>query len=354
MPPGKKKAPETLDDVLDDIRKEHGTGSIMRLGDTPLEPVEVISSGSVVLNEALGLGGFPRGRIIEVYGPESSGKTSIALHALAQAQKAGLVGAFIDAEHAFSMEWAAKLGVNTGQLFFSQPDNGEQGLDITQRLTNSGKVGIIIIDSVAALTPKAEIEGEMGDSHVGLQARLMSQALRKLNGSASTTKTTLVFINQLREKIGIMWGNPETTPGGKALKFYSSVRLDVRRRDSIKEGSITVGHNVKVTVVKNKVAPPGRIAEMAFYYTGGISVAAELIELAVTRGVITKAGAWHVYGGEKIGNGKDATRRELEENPALLEEISQKVTAAAGTVVPQVKQDKLGLDGPNPWDAGDA
>lgn len=314
--------------LLDTIRKQHGRESIMVLGEDPLAPIEAIPSGSILLDEAFGIGGWPRGRIVEIYGPESSGKTSVTLHAIAGAQKMGLLAAFIDAEHAFSEEYAADLGVDTDKLLFSQPDNGEQALSIAEMLCESKSVGIIVIDSVAALVPRAEIEGEMGDSHVGLQARLMSQALRKLNGIASDSNTCVVFINQLREKVGIIYGNPEVTAGGKALKFYASVRLDVRKLTQLKDGTEVIGHRMRIRAVKNKVRKPFGTAEVDFLYGIGISPLAELIDIGVDRGVIKKSGAWYNYGGEQLAQGKDNTRECLEANPELREKLRQEVLAA--------------------------
>jgi len=300
----------------------------MKLGEERIDNIEVIPSGSIALDHALGVGGYPRGRIVEIYGPESSGKTTLALHAVAEAQKQGGIAAFIDAEHAFDRFYAANLGVNVDELLISQPDNGEQALDIADQLIRSAAVDIIVIDSVAALTPKAELEGDMGDNKVGLQARLMSQALRKLTATINKTKTTCIFINQLREKIGVMFGNPETTTGGNALKFYASVRLDIRKSSSIKDGDEVVGNEVKVKVVKNKVAPPFRRAEFEIMYGEGISRVGEVVDLGVDFGILEKSGSWYSYGGSKLGQGKDATKKILADNPELCEEITAKIYEA--------------------------
>lgn len=307
------------------IEKDFGKGSIMKMGDQPVEKVDVIPTGSIGLNAALGIGGYPRGRIIEIFGPESSGKTTLALHAIAEAQKMGGIAAFIDAEHAFDTFYAEKLGVNVKDLLISQPDNGEQALQIADQLISSAAIDIIVIDSVAALTPKAEIEGYMGENKVGLQARLMSQALRKLTSTISKTKTTCIFINQLREKIGQMFGNPETTTGGNALKFYSSVRLDIRRVQSIKNGDQVIGNKVKVKVVKNKMAPPFRKAEFEITFGMGISHVAELTDLAVAYDIIKKSGSWFSYDGERLAQGREAVKRVLGDNPELSQEIENKV-----------------------------
>ena len=303
------------------IEKEFGRGSIMRMGDQSIENVEVISTGSLSLDAALGVGGYPRGRIIEIYGPESSGKTTLAIHAIAQAQKNGGVAAFIDAEHAFDRFYAAKLGVNVDELLISQPDNGEQALDIADQLIRSSAIDIIVIDSVAALTPKAEIEGDMGENKVGLQARLMSQALRKLTATISRTNTTCIFINQLREKIGVMFGNPETTTGGNALKFYSSVRLDIRRVTTIKDGDTPIGNQVRVKVIKNKVAPPFRKAEFEITFGEGISRTGEIVDLGVELGIIKKSGSWFSYNDTKLAQGRDAAKQVILDNPELAEEL---------------------------------
>ncbi len=324
---GKAKA---LESVLVQIEKQYGKGAIMRLGDSAGDTtIEVIPSGCLSLDIALGIGGMPRGRIIEIYGPESSGKTTVALHAVAEAQKAGGIAAFIDAEHALDPVYAKNLGVRLDDLYVSQPDTGEQALDITDSLIRSGAVDIIVVDSVAALTPKAEIEGEMGESHVGLQARLMSQALRKLAGITNKSKTCVIFINQLREKVGVMFGNPETTPGGKALKFYASVRIDVRKADALKDTEGQFGNHTKAKIVKNKLAPPFKTAEFDIIYGEGISHEGCLIDLGVTYGVLEKSGAWFSYNGDKIGQGRDKTREMLKNNPALAAEIEEKIRAAA-------------------------
>lgn len=311
--------------TMDKIEKNFGKGAIMKLGDSTVEEVPVISSGSLSLNMALGVGGFPRGRIIEIYGPESSGKTTLAIHAIAEAQKQGGIAAIIDAEHAFDRFYAEKLGVNIDDLLISQPDNGEQALEIAEQLIRSSAVDIVVIDSVAALTPKAEIEGEMGDSKMGLQARLMSQALRKLTGAISRTKTTCIFINQLREKIGVMFGNPETTTGGNALKFYSSVRLDIRKRTPIKDGEEIIGNQTVVKVIKNKVAPPFRKAEFDIMYGEGISKESEIIELAVQHNIVDKKGAWYSYESTKLGQGKEAVKSLLKDNIELAAELERKI-----------------------------
>ena len=310
------------------IEKEFGRGSIMRMGDQSIENVEVISTGSLSLDAALGVGGYPRGRIIEIYGPESSGKTTLAIHAIAQAQENGGVAAFIDAEHAFDRFYAAKLGVNVDELLISQPDNGEQALDIADQLIRSSAIDIIVIDSVAALTPKAEIEGDMGENKVGLQARLMSQALRKLTATISRTNTTCIFINQLREKIGVMFGNPETTTGGNALKFYSSVRLDIRRVTTIKDGDTPIGNQVRVKVIKNKVAPPFRKAEFEITFGEGISRTGEIVDLGVELGIIKKSGSWFSYGESRLGQGRDAVKKIIKDNPELSEELEQQIAEA--------------------------
>jgi recombination protein RecA len=311
--------------TIEKIDKQFGKGTIMKLGDSAIEPLEAISTGSLGLDLALGIGGFPKGRIIEIYGPESSGKTTLAIHAIAEAQKKGGIAAFIDAEHAFEKLYAQKLGVDVENLLISQPDNGEQALEIADNLIRSGAIDIIVIDSVAALVPKGEIEGEMGDSKMGLQARLMSQALRKLTGTINKTNCCCIFINQLREKIGVMFGNPETTTGGNALKFYSSVRLDIRRTGQIKEGDDIMGNRVKVKVVKNKVAPPFRIAEFDIMYGEGISKVGEIIDLAVEHEIIQKSGSWFSYEGAKLGQGRDAVKQLLSDNLEMSEEIEKKI-----------------------------
>ena len=313
--------------TMEKLDKTYGKGAVMRMGDAAVVEVEVIPSGSLGVDIALGIGGYPRGRVIEVYGPESSGKTTLTLHAIAEAQKLGGIAAFIDAEHAFDRAYAEKLGVNTEELIISQPDNGEQALEIADNLIRSGAIDLVVIDSVAALTPKAEIEGEMGESKVGLHARLMSQALRKLTGTISKTNCTCFFINQLRENIGVMFGNPETTTGGNALKFYASVRIDIRRSTQIKDGEEVVGNRIRVKVVKNKVAPPFRSAEFDIYYGEGISKAGELIDLGVQHGIIAKSGSWFSYGDTKLGQGRDAVRQLLKDNQELADELEVKIAA---------------------------
>ena len=313
---------------MDKIEKNFGKGSIMKLGDENVQQVEVIPTGSIALNAALGVGGYPKGRIIEIYGPESSGKTTLAIHAIAEAQKAGGIAAFIDAEHAFDRFYASKLGVDVDNLWISQPDNGEQALEIAEQLFRSSAIDIIVIDSVAALTPKAEIEGDMGDNKVGLQARLMSQALRKLTSAISKTNTTCIFINQLREKIGVMFGNPETTTGGNALKFYASVRLDIRRATQLKDGEEVIGNQTRVKVVKNKVAPPFRKAEFDIMFGEGISRAGEIIDLGAELGIIKKSGSWYSYNDTKLGQGRDASKQVIQDNPELAEELEGLIFAA--------------------------
>ena len=310
------------------IEKDFGKGSIMKMGDEQIEEVEVIPTGSIALNAALGVGGYPKGRIIEIYGPESSGKTTLAIHAIAEAQRNGGIAAFIDAEHAFDRFYAAKLGVNIDELLISQPDNGEQALEIADQLIRSSAIDIIVIDSVAALTPKAEIEGEMGDNVVGLQARLMSQALRKMTSTISKTSTTCIFINQLREKIGVMFGNPETTTGGNALKFYSSVRLDIRRVTSIKDGDEVIGNQVRVKIIKNKVAPPFRKAEFEITFGEGISKTGEIVDLGVEYGIISKSGSWFSYNDTRLAQGRDAVKKVIKDNPELADEIEAKIMQA--------------------------
>jgi recombination protein RecA len=326
-----KEKLKALQMAMDKLEKTYGKGAVMKLGDDAVEAMEVIPSGSVGLDSALGIGGYPKGRIIEIYGPESSGKTTLAIHAIAEAQKQGGICAIIDAEHAFDKFYAEALGVDTENLLISQPDNGEQALEIADNLIRSGAIDLIVIDSVAALTPRSEIEGEMGDSNVGVQARLMSKALRKLTASISKTKCCCIFINQLREKIGVMFGNPETTTGGNALKFYASVRLDIRRSQQIKDGENAVGNRTKVKVVKNKVAPPFRQAEFDIMYGQGISLLGEIIDLGVDHNVIKKSGSWFSYGDTKLGQGRDAVKQLLEDNPELKEEIEAKVRAAIAT-----------------------
>ena len=313
--------------AMDKIDKDFGKGAIMRLGDDKVEDVQVISTGSVTLNMALGVGGYPRGRVIEIYGPESSGKTTLAIHAMAEVQKQGGIAAIIDAEHAFDRFYAEKLGVDTNNLLIAQPDSGEQALEIADKLISSAAVDLIVIDSVAALTPKAEIDGDMGDNKVGLQARLMSQALRKLTATINKTQTTCIFINQLREKIGVMFGNPETTTGGNALKFYASVRLDIRRVSPIKDGDEVIGNQVRVKVVKNKVAPPFKKAEFDLMFNEGISRSGELVDLGVAKGIIQKSGSWFSYDGQKLAQGRDAVKKLLQENPDLADEIEAKIMA---------------------------
>ncbi len=319
---------KALQAAMSKIEKDFGKGSIMRMGDEQIESVEVIPTGSLALDAALGVGGYPKGRIIEIYGPESSGKTTLAIHAIAEAQKQGGIAAFIDAEHAFDRFYAEKLGVNVDELLISQPDNGEQALEIADQLIRSSAIDIIVIDSVAALTPKAEIEGDMGDNKVGLQARLMSQALRKLTATVSKTKTTCIFINQLREKIGVMFGNPETTTGGNALKFYASVRLDIRKSTAIKDGENVLGNLVKVKVVKNKVAPPFRRAEFEIMFGEGISRVGELVDLGVEYNILTKSGSWFSYDGTRIGQGRESVKQVLHDNVELADEIAEKIAAA--------------------------
>ena len=314
--------------TMDRMDKAYGKGTVMKMGDAPVIEVDAIPTGSLTLDIALGVGGYPTGRVIEIYGPESSGKTTLTLHAIAECQRRGGIAAFVDAEHAFDRFYAEKLGINTDDLIISQPDNGEQALEIADNLVRSGAVDILIIDSVAALTPKAEIEGEMGDARVGLQARLMSQALRKLTGTISKTNCTCIFINQLREKIGVMFGNPETTTGGNALKFYSSVRLDIRRSTQIKDGDQVMGNRTRVKVVKNKVAPPFRLAEFDIMYGQGISKAGEIIDLGVEHEIISKSGSWFSYGETRLGQGRDTVKQLFIDNPELAEEVEAKIKAA--------------------------
>lgn len=326
--PNNSEKLKALQAAMDKIEKSFGKGSIMKMGDDHVQEVEVIPTGSIALNAALGVGGYPKGRIIEIYGPESSGKTTLAIHAIAEAQRAGGIAAFIDAEHAFDRFYAAKLGVDIDNLWISQPDNGEQALEIAEQLIRSSAIDIIVIDSVAALTPKAEIEGDMGDNKVGLQARLMSQALRKLTSAISKTNTTCIFINQLREKIGVMFGNPETTTGGNALKFYSSVRLDIRRVTTIKDGDTPIGNQVRVKVIKNKVAPPFRKAEFEITFGEGISRTGEIVDLGVELGIIKKSGSWFSYGESRLGQGRDAVKKIIKDNPELSEELEQQIAEA--------------------------
>ncbi len=336
MPPSKTSVKpdadkgKALDNAIAQIDRSYGKGAVMRLGDQARAPIEIIPTGATSLDVALGIGGLPRGRIVEIYGPESSGKTTVALHAVANAQKAGGVAAFIDAEHALDPEYARKLGVDTDALLVSQPDSGEQALEIADMLIRSGALDIIVIDSVAALVPRAEIDGEMGDSHVGLQARLMSQALRKMTGAINGSGTTAIFINQLREKIGVMFGSPETTTGGKALKFYASVRLDVRRIETLKDGTDMVGNRTKVKIVKNKLAPPFKIAEFDIMYGQGISREGSLLDLGVETGIVRKAGAWYTYDGDQLGQGKENSRNFLRDNPDLADELEKRIKEHMG------------------------
>lgn len=323
----RKKA---IDRAMKQIVKDHGKGSIMRLGDEPDRKVEAVSSGSLALDVALGIGGYPRGRVVEIYGPESSGKTTISLHAVAAAQQAGGTAAFIDAEHALDPTYAKNLGVDIDNLLLSQPDTGEQGLEIVDALVSSGAIDIVVVDSVAALVPRAEIDGEMGDSHVALQARLMSQAMRKLSGTISKTNTTVIFINQIREKVGVMFGNPEVTPGGRALKFYSSVRLEVRRAESIKEGAEMIGNRTRLKIVKNKVAPPFKEAMVDLMYGLGISQVGEIVDMAADKDIINKAGSWYSYGEERLGQGRENAKTYLEEHPEMRAEIEKLVRNAYG------------------------
>ena len=336
---------KALEAALLQIERQFGKGSVMRLGEETRTPVEVIPSGSIALDVALGIGGYPRGRVVEIYGPESSGKTTVALHAIANAQRAGGIAAIIDAEHALDPEYAQKLGVDTEALLVSQPDTGEQALEIMDMLIRSGAIDIVVIDSVAALVPKAEIEGEMGDSHVGLQARLMSQALRKITGALNSTKTTAVFINQLREKVGVMFGSPETTTGGKALKFYASVRLDIRRIETLKDGTDAVGNRTRVKVVKNKMSPPFKTAEFDILYGIGISKEGSLIDLGVEQGIVRKAGAWYTYEGDQLGQGKENARNFLRDNVDISNEIEKKIKEKLG-VGPRLDNDPLATPAP--------
>ena len=341
---------KALETALLQIERQFGKGSVMRLGDEPRVPVEVIPTGSIALDVALGLGGLPRGRIIEIYGPESSGKSTLALHAVANAQKAGGIAAYIDAEHALDPDYAKKLGVDTDALLVSQPDTGEQALEIADMLIRSGAIDVVVIDSVAALVPKAEIEGEMGDSHVGLQARLMSQALRKITGALSQTKTMAIFIDQLREKIGVLFGSPETTSGGKALKFYASIRLDMRRIETLKDGTESVGNRTRVKVVKNKCAPPFRSAEFDILYGIGISREGSLIDLGVEQGIVRKSGAWYTYEGDQLGQGKENARNFLRDNEDVASEIEKRIKEKLG-VGPRLDADAT-ASGPAPAASG--
>ncbi|WP_119327370.1 recombinase RecA [Companilactobacillus musae] len=351
----KDERQKALDVALKKIEKDFGKGAIMRMGDDLNTQISTVSTGSLALDNALGVGGFPRGRIVEIYGPESSGKTTVALHAVAEVQKQGGTAAYIDAENAMDPAYATALGVNIDDLLLSQPDTGEQGLEIADALVSSGAVDIVVVDSVAALVPRAEIEGDMGDSHVGLQARLMSQALRKLSGSINKTKTIALFINQIREKVGIMFGNPETTPGGRALKFYSTIRLEVRRAEQIKDGTDVIGNRTKIKVVKNKVAPPFKIALVDIMYGHGISQTGELVDMAVDKDIIDKSGSWYSYGDERIGQGRENAKTYLAENPEKMEEIKQKVRAAYGMDgKPEDEEDSSDDDKSEKPDAKDA
>lgn len=332
---------KSLHMTMDKLEKSYGKGIVMKLSDRPISDVAALSTGSLTLDIALGIGGIPRGRVIEIYGPESSGKTTLAMHMIAEAQKAGGLAAFIDAEHAFDSNYAEKLGIDIENLYVSQPDYGEQALEVAEYLIRSSAIDIVVIDSVAALTPKAEIEGEMGDSKMGLQARLMSQALRKLTAAISKTNCVCIFINQLREKIGVMFGNPETTTGGNALKFYASVRLDIRRIAQIKDGTDSIGNRVKVKVVKNKVSPPFRIAEFDIMFGQGISHAGEVLDLGVDLNIVGKAGSWFSYNDNKLGQGRDAVKRLLQDNPELMDEIEQKILIEKGIIdAPEEKKSK--------------
>jgi recombination protein RecA len=332
--PDKTKAVES---AMGQIERQFGKGAIMKLGARPVENIPVISTGSIELDRALGIGGLPRGRVIEIFGPESSGKTTLALHAVANAQKQGGIAAFIDAEHALDTSYARKMGVNCDELLVSQPDTGEQALEIADMLVRSGAIDVMVIDSVAALVPRAEIEGEMGDSHMGLQARLMSQALRKLTGTIGKTMTSVIFINQIRMKIGVMFGNPETTTGGNALKFYSSVRLDIRRIGAIKDGQEVMGNRTRVKVVKNKMAPPFKEAEFDIMYGEGISRSGDLLDVGVNAGIIDKSGSWYSYNGERIGQGRENVKKFFQDNPDLFEAVDVKVREAVGLLIPKAK-----------------
>lgn len=331
---------KAVDLAVAQIERQHGKGAIMRLGDRPVEKIPVISSGSISIDNALGVGGIPRGRVIEIYGPEASGKTTLALHFVAEAQKAGGLAAFVDAEHALDPAYSKKLGVDTDNLLVSQPDSGEQALEITETLVRSNAVDIIVVDSVAALTPRAELEGEMGDSHMGLQARLMSQALRKLTGTISKSHSCVIFINQIREKIGVMFGNPETTTGGRALKFYTSIRMDIRRIASIKIGQDVIGNRTRVKVVKNKVAPPFREAEFDIMYGEGISREGDIVDLAVNNDIIQKSGTWFSYGDERLGQGRENVKKLLRATPEMMAEIDIKVRKALGMILDETTENK--------------
>jgi recombination protein RecA len=331
---------KAVDTAMGQIERQFGKGAIMKLGARPIENIPVIPTGAISLDRALGIGGLPRGRVIEIFGPESSGKTTLALHAVAQAQKQGGIAAFIDAEHALDITYARKLGVNCDELLVSQPDTGEQALEIADMLVRSGAIDVMVIDSVAALVPRAEIEGEMGDAHMGLQARLMSQALRKLTGTIGKTMTSVIFINQIRMKIGVMFGNPETTTGGNALKFYASVRLDIRRIGAIKDGQDVVGNRTRVKVVKNKMAPPFKEAEFDIMYGEGISRAGDLLDVGVDNGIVDKSGSWYSYDGERIGQGRENVKKFFYENPDLLENITMKVRQAVGLLPPEEKKEE--------------
>ena len=332
---------KALQATLDRLDKAYGKGTVMRLGDNEVQEVESVSTGSLTLDLALGIGGLPKGRIIEIYGPESSGKTTLAIHAIAEIQKQGGIAAIVDAEHAFDKFYAENLGVDTGELLISQPDHGEQALEIAENLIRSGAIDLLVVDSVAALTPKAEIEGEMGDSQMGLQARLMSKALRKLTSTISKTNCCCIFINQLRDKIGVMFGNPETTTGGNALKFYSSVRLDIRRSTQIKDGDNVIGNRTKVKVVKNKVAPPFQKAEFDIMYGKGISKSGEIIDLAVELNVVKKSGSWFSYGDTKLGQGRDSVKQLIEDNPELMEEIEEKIKSELAPAQPEMLDENI-------------
>lgn len=349
----RKKA---IDRAMKQIVKDHGKGSIMRLGDEPDRKVEAVSSGSLALDVALGIGGYPRGRVVEIYGPESSGKTTVSLHAIAAAQQAGGTAAFIDAEHALDPAYAKNLGVDTENLLLSQPDTGEQGLEIVDALVSSGAIDIVVVDSVAALVPRAEIDGEMGDSHVALQARLMSQAMRKLSGTISKTNTTVIFINQIREKVGVMFGNPEVTPGGRALKFYSSVRVEVRRAESIKEGAEMIGNRTRLKIVKNKVAPPFKEAMVDLMYGKGISQVGEIVDMAADKDIINKAGSWYSYEEDRLGQGRENAKTYLEEHPEIRAEIEQLVRNAYGVgdeVIEEKADENEKKDSEDPKDTKD-